>query len=308
MTLAPSTPRAGIPHHLIDILDPLDPGAEYSAGDFHDAAHATVADVLSRGATPIVIGGTGFYLRTFMCGKPHGGKAPPGVERRVRTLITAALYEALADSPAELAAADGAAGTLAPPGRIASGEAPAAEDGGDPEAGPHSPRGAPVDAATLATGMVEAAVRAARHGAGGAAADALEERLWLAGVELLRRAGDADGATRCVPAAGLATACSRHMHAAGTEPHAVGTAGWCGGRCCLAHAHTGLCCSVRTRSARGCAEAAPCCQEARSSLPPLRIQCLGRAEPALDSRGMMCSLLPSPHSGIPAPAHRTVPV
>jgi IPP transferase len=63
---------AGVPHHLIDILNP-DEG--FSAGDFHDRAHAAVRDILSRSKLPIVVGGTGFYLRMFLFGKPGGGTA-----------------------------------------------------------------------------------------------------------------------------------------------------------------------------------------------------------------------------------------
>lgn len=88
---------AGIPHHLIDILDPFDITAEYSAGQFHDAAHAAVAEVLSRGRTPLVIGGTGFYLRTFMSGKPGGGKATPEMEQRVCDLLRTALTKCTVD-------------------------------------------------------------------------------------------------------------------------------------------------------------------------------------------------------------------
>lgn len=59
---------AGVPHHLIDIADV---GEAYSAGAFADAATAAVADVLARGRVPIVVGGTGFYLRTLMCAAPQ---------------------------------------------------------------------------------------------------------------------------------------------------------------------------------------------------------------------------------------------
>lgn len=84
---------AGIPHHLIDVLDPFDSTAEYSAGQFHDAAHEAVADVHSRGRTAVVIGGTGFYLRTFMNGKPGGGKASPEIEQNVCDLLRTALVK-----------------------------------------------------------------------------------------------------------------------------------------------------------------------------------------------------------------------
>jgi hypothetical protein len=103
--------HAGIPHHLIDVLDPFGSAAEYSAGEFHDAAHAAVADVLSRARTPLVIGGTGFYLRTFMTGKPGGGKASPEIERRVCDLLRAALAQCAIDLGLERSTVVAAAGT-----------------------------------------------------------------------------------------------------------------------------------------------------------------------------------------------------
>jgi hypothetical protein len=78
---------AGVPHHLIDVLDPLSPNAEFSAGDFHDSAHAAAAEIVARGRTPIVVGGTGFYVRMFMMGKAGGGKPSPEVEARAAALV-----------------------------------------------------------------------------------------------------------------------------------------------------------------------------------------------------------------------------
>eukprot|EP00892_Ulva_mutabilis_P001173 jgi/Ulvmu1/11056/UM007_0238.1 len=189
----PPSQRRGIPHHLIDVLDPFDRDAEYSAGTFHDAAHAAAAEIVARGATPIVTGGTGFYLRTFMCGKPQGGKASPEVEGLVAAMVTTALEAAVADVPAAQAAA-----------AAARDQSPAAAERRGPrqstdsvarEAG-QAGRGGPADAAVLATGMVKAAVHAVREDAGEDAAEALEERLWVAGVALLRQAGDEEGAVR----------------------------------------------------------------------------------------------------------------
>lgn len=78
---------AGIPHHLIDVLDPHE---DFSAGHFHDLAHEAVNDILSRGRLPIVVGGTGFYLRMFMFGKPQGGSATKAEEEQVEALLAAA--------------------------------------------------------------------------------------------------------------------------------------------------------------------------------------------------------------------------
>ena len=60
----PSTEeREGIPHHLIDIVEPE---FDYSAGNFYDDAKKAIEDILARGKTPIVAGGTGLYFRVLL--------------------------------------------------------------------------------------------------------------------------------------------------------------------------------------------------------------------------------------------------
>ncbi|MBQ2707829.1 MAG: tRNA (adenosine(37)-N6)-dimethylallyltransferase MiaA [Clostridia bacterium] len=51
--------KCGIPHHLIDIVDPCEP---FSAADYAPLAKAAAADILARGKLPIFCGGTGLYL------------------------------------------------------------------------------------------------------------------------------------------------------------------------------------------------------------------------------------------------------
>ena len=57
--------RARVPHHLIDICDPSE---VYSAARFVEDADAAIADILSRGRLPIVVGGTGLYIRSLVSG------------------------------------------------------------------------------------------------------------------------------------------------------------------------------------------------------------------------------------------------
>ena len=60
----PSTEeREGISHHLIDIVEPE---FDYSAGNFYDDAKKAIEDILARGKTPIVAGGTGLYFRVLL--------------------------------------------------------------------------------------------------------------------------------------------------------------------------------------------------------------------------------------------------
>ncbi len=53
----------GIPHHLIDIVEPE---VDYSVADFYDDAKNAIFDILNRGKTPIVAGGTGLYFRVLL--------------------------------------------------------------------------------------------------------------------------------------------------------------------------------------------------------------------------------------------------
>ncbi|KAF5835533.1 IPP transferase-domain-containing protein [Dunaliella salina] len=80
----PVSERKGVPHHLIDVLDVHE---DYSAGRFHDEARAVICDVVARGRTPIVVGGTGFYLRFLQEGKPKAGKTTPEVAAAMREAI-----------------------------------------------------------------------------------------------------------------------------------------------------------------------------------------------------------------------------
>ncbi len=59
--------RRGIPHHLMDFLDPRDP-AGYSCADYVRDARAAVEGILARGRLPILCGGTGLYLDAFLRG------------------------------------------------------------------------------------------------------------------------------------------------------------------------------------------------------------------------------------------------
>jgi len=61
----PLAERRGVPHHLIDIVDPAD---VFTAGAYAQAARAILSQIAQRGHVPIVVGGTGFYLRALLDG------------------------------------------------------------------------------------------------------------------------------------------------------------------------------------------------------------------------------------------------
>src|SRR5688500_3892079 len=58
----PLEERKGIPHHLIDFVPPE---INYTAGEWARAATAKIEEIESRGMVPILVGGTGLYLRAW---------------------------------------------------------------------------------------------------------------------------------------------------------------------------------------------------------------------------------------------------
>src|SRR5579871_4635207 len=65
----PESERCGIPHHLIDLVEP---GELFTAGDYAAAAEKALRDIAERGKTPILVGGTGFYLKALLQGLSPG--------------------------------------------------------------------------------------------------------------------------------------------------------------------------------------------------------------------------------------------
>lgn len=78
--------RARVPHHLIDILDPHE---VYSAGRFAVLASAAIAEIRGRGAVPIVVGGSGLYLRALFEGLSPVPPGDPEVRESLRQRLQA---------------------------------------------------------------------------------------------------------------------------------------------------------------------------------------------------------------------------
>ncbi|MCI0403349.1 MAG: tRNA (adenosine(37)-N6)-dimethylallyltransferase MiaA [Acidobacteria bacterium] len=57
--------RARVPHHLLDLCDPQD---EFTAGDYLRLGRAALDQICARGRLPIVVAGTGLYLRALLEG------------------------------------------------------------------------------------------------------------------------------------------------------------------------------------------------------------------------------------------------
>ena len=53
----------GVPHHLIDILEPED---VFNVALFKDLVYEAIDEIYSRGHIPILVGGTGFYIQAVL--------------------------------------------------------------------------------------------------------------------------------------------------------------------------------------------------------------------------------------------------
>ena len=74
------TERAAVPHHLIDIREPWEP---YSAAAFVQDATRLIAEIRTRGALPMLVGGTMLYFKALMDGIDPMPAADPAVRQRI---------------------------------------------------------------------------------------------------------------------------------------------------------------------------------------------------------------------------------
>jgi tRNA dimethylallyltransferase len=97
--------RAAAPHHLVDVADPEE---IYTAARFAREAHAAAAAIRGRGRTPLLVGGSGLYVRAAEEGLFTGPAADPAVRARLAAFGDAegdeALHALLAEADPETAA------------------------------------------------------------------------------------------------------------------------------------------------------------------------------------------------------------
>lgn len=75
--------KRGVPHHLIDYVDP---NVNYTAADWAADATAKIGEIESRGKTVVLVGGTGFYLRTLRKPLFESPKTDEMLRERLRRL------------------------------------------------------------------------------------------------------------------------------------------------------------------------------------------------------------------------------
>lgn len=97
--------RKGIPHHLIDILDPAE---RYSTGQFRKDALRAMEEVMARGRLPILAGGTMLYFHGLTQGLSSLPRADPQIRARIDQEAKASGW---AELHAELKRVDPEAGT-----------------------------------------------------------------------------------------------------------------------------------------------------------------------------------------------------
>ncbi|WP_394966712.1 tRNA (adenosine(37)-N6)-dimethylallyltransferase MiaA [Candidatus Allofournierella merdipullorum] len=83
----------GVPHHLMDFLPPEQ---TFSVADFVEAANREVKDIAARGRLPILVGGTGLYIESFLNGVRFAEqKADPALREKLEQEAAALGPEAM---------------------------------------------------------------------------------------------------------------------------------------------------------------------------------------------------------------------
>ncbi|BBO78688.1 tRNA dimethylallyltransferase [Desulfosarcina widdelii] len=89
--------QAQAAHHMIDILDPDE---DFDAAMYADAADRAIDGIVGRDRLPLVVGGTGFYIKALVYGLFEEGPSDPEIRRRLKRSVqsegSAALHRRLA--------------------------------------------------------------------------------------------------------------------------------------------------------------------------------------------------------------------
>ena len=74
---------AGVPHHLIDVVDPEE---RYTVHDWLRDAENACAQIRARGAIPVVVGGTNLYIKSFLEGLFEGPEPDPAIRAALQEI------------------------------------------------------------------------------------------------------------------------------------------------------------------------------------------------------------------------------
>jgi tRNA dimethylallyltransferase len=77
--------QARVPHHL---LDEVEPTGFTTAGEYARKARKVIGEIRERGALPIVVGGTGLYLRALLDGLFPGLERSEGLREKLRARVS----------------------------------------------------------------------------------------------------------------------------------------------------------------------------------------------------------------------------
>lgn len=84
--------RSEVPHHMIDIVDITH---EYNVAEYVRDAGMVIEDIQKKGKTPLVVGGTGLYLKALIDGLFTGPKGDNGIRMRLDKERVEELYNEL---------------------------------------------------------------------------------------------------------------------------------------------------------------------------------------------------------------------
>ena len=83
----------GVKHHMIDIVEPYE---SFSVGDYRERALPVLQNLLSSGKTPVICGGTGFYINSLLFDFAYGNAgADEGVREKYNKFLQENGKEAL---------------------------------------------------------------------------------------------------------------------------------------------------------------------------------------------------------------------
>lgn len=76
----PEAERRDVAHHMLDVVSPAE---HFTAGDYARLARAALQEIATRGRTPVMVGGTGLYLRAVLSGMSRGPARDLAIRERL---------------------------------------------------------------------------------------------------------------------------------------------------------------------------------------------------------------------------------